>query len=128
MKKAKIIYWTATIIIFLFEGVVPALTSNTEVAVEGIRHLGYPDYFRNMLTAFKVIGALALILPIVTGRYKEWAYMGFAICMLSAFISNWAVDGFQVGTLFPLIIFAILITSYLYYHKLNRYVYQKQNL
>ena len=32
MKKDKIIYWTATILIFLFEGVMPALTSHTEMA------------------------------------------------------------------------------------------------
>ena len=38
MKKDKIIYWTATTIIALFEGVMPALTSQTELAKEGIRH------------------------------------------------------------------------------------------
>ena len=59
----KIIYWTTTILIFLFDGVVPALTSNTELARQGISHLQYPDYFRLMLTFFKVIGALALVLP-----------------------------------------------------------------
>ena len=36
MKKDKIIYWTSTIIIALFEGVMPALTSQTELAKEGI--------------------------------------------------------------------------------------------
>lgn len=58
MKATKIIYLTTTVLIFLFEGVMPALTSNTEVAKEGIRHLGYPDYFRNIFTVFKVLGAL----------------------------------------------------------------------
>jgi hypothetical protein len=48
MKNAKIIFWVTTIIIFLFEGVVPALTSHTKFAKEGIRHLGYPDYFGTM--------------------------------------------------------------------------------
>jgi hypothetical protein len=32
MKKNKIIYWTATGIIALFEGVMPALTSQTQLA------------------------------------------------------------------------------------------------
>ena len=73
-KTTKIIFWTTTIIIFLMEGVLPALTGNSELAKEGIRHLGYPDYFRIELTVFKVIGALVLILPMVAGRYKEWAY------------------------------------------------------
>ncbi len=117
-KSTKIIYWTATVIIFLFEGVVPALTSHTAVAVEGIRHLGYPDYFRVMLTFFKVAGALALILPVVKGRIKEWAYAGFGITMISAFISHWAVDGVSGQTFFPLFFLAILATSYIYYQKL----------
>ena len=49
MKKDKIIYWTATTIIALFEGVMPALTSQTELAKEGIKQLGYPEYFGNVL-------------------------------------------------------------------------------
>ena len=119
-KTTKIIYWITTGIIFLFEGVMPALTSNTDLAVEGIRHLGYPDYFRVMLTIFKVVGALVLILPFVNGRFKEWAYAGFGITMISAFISHWAVDGFSGQALFPLIIFAVLITSYIYYNKIYK--------
>src|SRR5215217_2336731 len=86
-KATKRIYWITTVIIFLFEGVMPALTSNTELAIAGIRHLGYPDYFRVMLTVFKVAGAAALILPFVKGRLKEWAYAGFALSMIAAFVS-----------------------------------------
>jgi len=117
-KTSRILFWTSTIIIFLFEGVMPALTANTELAVEGTRHLGYPDYFRVMLTVFKVAGALVLILPFIKGRVKEWAYAGFGFTMISAFISHWVVDGFGGQTIFPLIIFAILVTSYICYHKL----------
>ncbi|WP_187261150.1 DoxX family protein [Pontibacter beigongshangensis] len=119
-KTTKIIYWTTTGIIFLFEGVMPAFTSHTELAVEGIRHLGYPDYFRVMLTVFKVAGALALVLPFVSGRYKEWAYAGFGFTMISAFVSHGMVDGFHGQTLFPLVVFGILVISYLYYHKLDK--------
>lgn len=118
VKTISILYWVSTVVIFLFEGVMPALTSHTELAVEGIRHLGYPDYFRVMLTIFKVAGALALILPFVKGRLKEWAYAGFAFTMLSAFVSHWVIDGFSGQTFFPMFIFAILMTSYFCYHKL----------
>jgi len=34
-KKEKIIFWTATIIIALFEGVMPALTFQTEIGKRG---------------------------------------------------------------------------------------------
>jgi hypothetical protein len=126
-KTTKIIYWSTTTLVFLFEGVMPALTSNSQLAVEGIRHLGYPDYFRVMLTFFKIAGALALILPFINRTIKEWAYAGMGITMLSAFISHWAVDGLNGQTIFPLIFFGILVTSYVYYQKLatsktNRYV------
>lgn len=119
MKSTKIIYWVTTTIIFLFEGVMPALTSHTEVAVEGIRHLGYPDYFRVMLTVFKVTGCLALILPAVPARVKEWAYAGFVFNFISASTSHWVVDGFGGEAIFPLIILGILVASYVTYHKLQ---------
>jgi hypothetical protein len=120
MKTTKIIYWTTTVLIFLFEGVIPALTSHTPLAIEGIKHLGYPDYFRVMLTVFKVTGALVLILPMLKGRFKEWAYAGFGIVFLAAAVSHYAVDGFNGQTIFPLVLFGILTASYVSYHKLNK--------
>ncbi len=97
----------------------PALTSNSEMAKEGIRHLGYPEYFGVLLTVFKVIGALVLILPRVPGRVKEWAYAGFAIDFICASVSLMVVDGFNFLAIFPLIVFGILILSYISYHKLQ---------
>lgn len=119
MKKNKIIFWVATAIIFLWEGVMPALTSQTDLAKEGISHLGYPAYFGIMLTVYKVLGSLAIILPIVPARIKEWAYAGLSFSLISAFISHWAVDGFNAQTPFPLVILAILMVSYTYYHKIE---------
>ena len=112
-KSAQRVFWGSTGAIFLLEGVVPALTFRSDLAVEGVRHLGYPDYFNPMLTAFKVLGALALIIPAVPPRVKEWAYAGFAIDFICAFISIWAVDGFGVGLIFPIVAVALLAASYL---------------
>jgi hypothetical protein len=118
MKKEKIIFWTATTLIALFEGLLPALTSQTELAKEGIRHLGYPEYFGNALVVFKVLGVLALIIPQVPQRVKEWAYAGFAFDFLFAAISHGAVDGINGQTFFPLVVLGVLAVSYIYYHKL----------
>ena len=98
----------------------PALTSNTELAKQGISHLGYPGYFRVMLTFFKIAGAIVLILPVIKGRYKERAYAGFGINFICAAVSHWAVDGFGVQTIFPLVAFVILAISYVFYHKMNQ--------
>ncbi len=119
MKKNNIIFWVATGFIFLFEGVMPALTSQTELAKEGIRHLGYPEYFGNILVVFKVIGTLLLMIPQVPSRVKEWAYAGFAFDFIFAFLSHVSVDGFSAMSCFPLIILAILVVSYIYYHKIQ---------
>jgi hypothetical protein len=118
MKKGKIIFWIATTIIALLEGVMPALTSQTELAKEGIRHLGYPEYFGNALVVFKVLGVLAIVIPQVSIRVKEWAYAGFAFDFLFAAISHGAVDGVNGQTFFPLVVLGILAVSYIYYHKL----------
>jgi hypothetical protein len=118
-KTSKIIYWITTGIIFLFEGVMPALTSQTELAKEGIRHLGYPQYFGTILMVFKVLGSIAITIPGVSVRIKEWAYAGLGIDMICAFISIWVIDGFSGMTLFPLVIFAILATSYVQHNKLR---------
>lgn len=121
MKSVKITYWTCTILVVLFEGLIPALTFNTPIARQGISHLGYPDYFRVALTAFKVIGAILLILPQIPTRAKEWAYAGFTFTFLFACISHTAVDGIANGqSLFPLIVLAILALSYICYNKLSR--------
>ena len=119
MKNEKIIFWSATTIIALFEGVMPALTSQTELAKEGIRHLGYPEYFGNALVVFKVLGVLALVVPLIPKRVKEWAYAGFAFDFIFASISHGAVDGMNVQTFFPMLVLGILAVSYVYYHKLN---------
>jgi hypothetical protein len=121
MKSTKIIFWVTIIIIFLFEGVMPALTSQTELAKEGIRHLGYPGYFGNALVVFKILGVLVLIIPKVPNRIKEWAYAGFAFDFIFASISHFAVDGAGFQAIFPLIFLVILIISYISYHKLLRH-------
>jgi hypothetical protein len=118
MKKEKIIFWTATTLIALFEGLLPALTSQTELAKEGIRHLGYPEYFGNALVVFKVLGVLALIIPQIPKRVKEWAYAGFTFDFIFASISHGAVDGVNGQTFFPLVVLGVLAVSYMYYHKL----------
>ena len=118
MKQTKIIYWVTTTLIFLMEGVIPAFTSQSELAKEGIRHLQYPPYFGNALVVFKVLGALILIIPQIPKRFKELAYAGFLFDFLFAAISHFAIDGMDFQSFFPLIFLGILGVSYVYFQKL----------
>ncbi len=120
MKKYKIIFWISTTLIFLFEGVMPALTSHTEMAREGIRQLGYPAYFATMLAVFKVSGSVVLIVPQFSRRLKEWAYAGFTFNFIAASVSNGAIFGLGPEVFFPIIVLLVLAISYVSYHKLLR--------
>ncbi len=119
MKKVKIAFWISTTIIFLFEGVLVAFTSQSQMSIDGITSLGYPVYFVTLLAVFKVLGSLVLIIPQVPPRFKEWAYAGFGIDFISAFVSIWVVVGINVGLLMPLAFIILLVISYRSFHKLQ---------
>ena len=120
MKKTKIVFWATTTIIFVFEGLLPALTGHSQMAIDGITHLGYPIYFVTLLTVFKTLGGFALIIPKVPARIKEWAYAGYGFDFICAFVSIVVVDGFGVGALLPIIAMILLVLSYRSYHKLHK--------
>jgi hypothetical protein len=120
-KTNNIIFWIATIFIVISEGIIPALTFRTQLARDGISHLGYPDYFGVMIVGFRILGVFALILPQVSIRIKEWAYAGFAIEFISASISYIAVDGLTFYWIIPLISMTVLIISYFTFHKNQKF-------
>ena len=117
MKKNKIIYWTTT-------GIVAAIMlwsafnfSFNEEMKGAFAHLGLPGWFRIELTVAKILGVLALLIPMMPNRIKEFAYFGFALTIISASIAHLSSgDGILHG-LEPLVFLGILIVSYLYYHK-----------
>ncbi len=119
MKKTKIAYWITTILAMLTGATSGYFYFTNPMMLEAFHHLGFPDYFRIELGVLKVLGSLAILLPVVSSRIKEWAYFGFGITFLSGTYAHFAVDGFS-KSLFPLIPFVFLTVSYLYYHKLNK--------
>jgi hypothetical protein len=97
--------------------VLPALTFNSQMAKDGIAHIGFPDYFRIELSIGKIIGGILLILPMIPARYKEWAYVGFGISLISALIGDVVTDGPKEAVM-PIVAMVILLTSYIYYHRI----------
>ena len=77
-----------------------------------------------MLTVFKVVGALVLIIPAVPRRYKEWAYAGFAIDFIAAFVSMAVVGGLGKALLLPIVAMGLWIMSYLSYDKLQAHTHK----
>lgn len=116
-KITKIIYWASTVFIALLS-MSGILFLNSPEATEGMKHLGLPVWFSYELTIGKFIGGLMLLLPFIPKRFKEWAYVALGIDMLSATIALTNVDGPVAKSFFPLVIFAVLLVSYISFHKL----------
>ena len=114
MKRKKIIFWVATAIIILWEGVMPlsTLIFSPEQVTIGTRPLGYPDYFAYALIICKVLGVLAISYPKAPAKLKEWAYAGLTFNLIFAFISHACVDQNIGFMLMPLVVLGILAVSY----------------
>lgn len=114
MKRKKIIFWVATAIIILWEGVMPlsTLIFSPEQVTIGTRPLGYPDYFAYALIICKVLGVLAISYSKAPAKLKEWAYAGLTFNLIFAFISHACVDQNIGFMLMPLVVLGILAVSY----------------
>lgn len=116
MKRNRIFFWVATIVIILLEGVMPlsSLIFAPEQATIGTKPLGYPDYFAYALIICKVLGVIAISVPKVPAKLREWAYAGLTFNLIFAFISHACVDQNIGFMLMPLVVLGILAISYRY--------------
>ncbi|KIO78730.1 hypothetical protein TH53_02210 [Pedobacter lusitanus] len=121
MKKNKIIFWLATGIIVLWEGVMPLATMlfAPEYVNAGTKSLGYPDYFAYTLVICKVLGVFTIAYSKTPAKLREWAYAGLTFNLIFAFISHTCVDKNIGFMLLPLVILGILAVSYLYRDKIS---------
>jgi Zn-dependent protease with chaperone function len=122
MKKDKIIYWTTTGIVcavMLFSAINFSLDRPLNPNGESFAHLGLPNYFKIELTIAKILGVLALLMPNVPTKAKEFAYFGFGITLISASIAHFSIgDGIQF-IFDPLLFLGALIVSYWYFNKMK---------
>ena len=119
VKRDKVIYWITT-------GIIVALMLSSalnfafnESQRAAFQHLGLPDWFRVELTTAKLLGVLALVVPVTPALLREFAYFGFGLTIVSADIAHlssgdpkWFVapHAFFLGT---------LVVSYRLFHKLE---------
>jgi len=115
-KTIKIIYWISTALVSLMM-IFSAYSyfTNPEVK-QGFQHLGFPDYFRIELAIAKILGAIILLVPI-KGEVKEWAYAGFVITFISAFIAHTASGDPIANRIGPIVFLLVLALSYFAYRK-----------
>jgi hypothetical protein len=93
----------------------------TNVQIKGaFVHLSFPSYFRIELGIAKALGAIALLLTLTPNRLKEFAYFGFAITFISAFIAHISSGDPMSVAIAPVVFLGILTISYIYFHNSKR--------
>ena len=113
MSKAnKIIYWISTVWLALgmvSTGIVQFLNVESEAAF--ITAMGYPMYFLTIIGAWKILGAVAILIPNYP-LLKEWAYAGFFFLMTGAILSHLAVRDNAAGYFGPALLLFLTIISW----------------
>lgn len=84
---------------------------NLEFMALAIENLGYPDYFHTVLGTAKILGALAILLPI-SHTLREWAYAGVAFETIFATISYAAVGSSIDEIMAPIFMLLLVLAGY----------------
>lgn len=110
----KTIFYASTLFIAVLIGLVGGVVDilKTEAVVTVAERLQYPLYFFTLLGVFKILGAIALVLPKKFNKIKEVAYTGFAFDFIFASFSHFSVGDPFGKIIFPWIVLAILAVSY----------------
>jgi hypothetical protein len=95
-SKGHIGFWITTVFFALHMTFTAYAQLKLPQVAAAFVHLGFPAYFRIELSWAKLAGVVALLLPTIPARIKEWAYVGFAFTLISALIAHLAAgDGPQ---------------------------------
>jgi len=111
-KRNKIIYWVSTLWLALgmtSTGIVQFIKMKEEVDL--FNRLGYPIYFLTILSIWKILGVVAVLIP----RFpllKEWAYAGFFFAMSGAVFSHIASGSAALDYFGPVLLIVLTVTSW----------------
>jgi hypothetical protein len=116
MKAKYNAYWATTVVVAFFIGgggvaQIAQFKSNPHGVVP---QLGYPMYFFAILGFWKVLGAIAILVPRFP-RLKEWAYAGIFFDLTGAAASCVAVRGYGAygfHVIAPLLIAVLAVASW----------------
>jgi uncharacterized membrane protein YphA (DoxX/SURF4 family) len=112
-RRYIIAYWVTTALV-VFELALGGAWDVLRVPqVRGlIERLGYPQYFLVILGTWKLLGAVALVIPRFP-RLKEWAYAGVIFDLTGAIASLLFAGLIDVGTLaYPILMTGVAVASW----------------
>ena len=106
------VYWVITVIAALAFAVPGILNlAGAPHVVRDMAHLGYPRYFLSILGAWKLLGAVTILVPRFP-RLKEWAYAGMLFDLTGAAASRMVSGDGAATVAVPLAIAGIVFVSW----------------
>jgi uncharacterized membrane protein YphA (DoxX/SURF4 family) len=110
-RTRAVAYWVATALL-VFELVLGGTwdvlrVTHVRVVME---RLGYPSYFVVILGVWKLLAAVALVIPRYP-RLKEWAYAGVVFNLTGALVSHVASGDIEVGPMAYLVVMTVVTAA-----------------
>jgi hypothetical protein len=119
LKTTKILYRITTLLIAWFH--IPGLFfMHSEMAIEGMKHVQLDGiiWLQQIIGYALPLGALALIVPMIPSRLKEWAYAGLAFVYIGAFWAHFSLWHPMSEVMMPIVTGVLLAVSYCMWHKM----------
>ena len=119
MKRINIAYWIITGLFsaFMIFSSFGGITLMPEAVAMLHDKLGYPNYFIQFLSVCKALGSIAILLPMLPARVKEWAYFGFFLDLFTGMYSFIAIGESASQWAGILIFIAVLLVAYWLHHE-----------
>ncbi len=117
-KTNNIIFWIATVALALF--ILPGLFfMGSEMAVKGMAHVWLTDavWLQQLVGFGAPLAILLILIPQIPTRLKERAYVGLGCICIGAFWAHAQLGDPISAILMPVATFAVLLISYLTWHK-----------
>jgi DoxX-like family len=120
MKNQKIAYWIVTGMLsfgMLLGGAAQILRAKFNV--DGIVHLGFPEYVLPILGVWKVLAIVVILMP----KYllvKEWAYAGLFFLLSGGGVISHIASGDGILEALPVFVFMCLTVASWYLRPVDR--------
>ncbi len=114
----KTIYWISTALVSIMLLWSAYTYFFHKATIDGVKELGFPDFFRIQLAVLKIIAVLILLIPQIPIQIKEWGYAGVGLFFITAIVAHTVHKDPVFISLISVFFFALLVVSNIYLHKL----------